>query len=303
MQLPSSTHLEALEQRIQRSLITLDTSGLGILGYGEITTVFRIETPEGTFACKRFPVFAQASTMEAHKALIHRYISGLGERGIRVLESELLSITLEDGRYALYVIQPILEGSLIGPEYFRSASVDEASDKFLEILNTLKGVVSDRLAPDGQLSNWVFLPEGLTYLDISTPFMRDEAGRELCDWDTLSSSVLSGLLRPLRSYYSSKIPETVGFYYSLRGQALDFLGNLRKENLDHLIESFLPITNETLALEEPIAFDDVKKYYNENADFYALLMNLFRANRVFHRVVLRKTYPNFIPPRIERNKF
>jgi hypothetical protein len=95
----------------------------------------------------------------------------------------------------------------------------------------------------------------------------------------------------------------VAFYYSLRGQTLDFLGNLRKEKLDHLIEPFVSIANGMLELEPAITFEDVKKYYNDNADFYALLMRLFRVNRAFHRYVLRRTYPNFIPPHIARNKF
>ena len=38
-------------------------------------------------------------------------------------------------------------------------------------------------------------------------------------------------------------------------------------------------------------------------DFYALLMRLQRINRFFYRNVMCKTYPNFIPPPIERNKF
>lgn len=303
MQLPPIQHLEALEARIQQSLRSWDTGELDILGFGEITTVFRIPTADGALACKRFPVFREAADAEAHIALIRRYVEALTAKGLRVVESDFASVPLEKGRLVLYLIQPMLDGSRIGPEYFRSLPPGEAISRFREILVRLKAVVSDRLAPDGQLSNWAFLDEGLTYLDVSTPFMRGEDGRELCDWETLSQSVLNGLLRPLRGYYFSKIPETVAFYYDLRGQALDFLGNLRKEGLDHFIEPFVPVANETLELDEPISFDDVKQYYNGNADFYAILMALFRANRAFHRLVLRRTYPNFIPPKIERNKF
>lgn len=303
MRLPAAENLKALEARIQHSLRTLDTTGLDILGYGEITTVFRLQTPEGALACKRFPVFRDPAAADAHVQLIRRYIDALTAKGVRVVESDFASVTLDNGRLVLYLLQPILNASRIGPEYFRSLEAEEAVARFGEILTLLKSVVSDRLAPDGQLSNWAFLDEGLTYLDVSTPFMRGEDGRELCDWETLSQSVLNGLLRPLRSYYFSKIPETVAFYYSLRGQALDFLGNLRKEALDHLIEPFLPVANRTLELDPPITFDDVKQYYNGNADFYAILMALFRANRFFHRRVLRRTYPNFIPPAIARNKF
>lgn len=303
MQTPLLSDLQSLEDKIQRSLRTLDVSELKILGYGEITTVCRIETSAGSFACKRFPVFRSRDVAEAHQSLIGRYVADLRAHGVRVLDSSFVYVPLEGGRVALYLVQDVLDHTRIGPEYFRSLDIPEASERYRQILAVLKGVVSGRLAPDGQLSNWVFLDEGLCYLDISTPFMRGPDGKELCAWETLSETVLSGLLRPLRSYYFSKIPETVAFYYSLRGQALDFLGNLRKERLDRLIEPFIPIANEVLELEQPITFDDVKRYYNDNADFYALLMTLFRANRAFHRHVLRRVYPNFIPPKIVRNKF
>lgn len=303
MQLPPRQNLEELEEQVQRSLRTLDMGDFDILGYGEVTTVFRLETTEGAFACKRFPVFREAHAAESHIALIREYIAALSSRGIRVLDSDFVSLQAPHGGLVLYLVQPILDPASLGTNYFRTLSIPEAAERYSAILRLLKDVVSERLAPDGQLSNWAFDLEGLTYLDVSTPFMRDEAGRERTDWMTLSESVISGLLRPLRSYYASKIPETVAFYYSLRGQALDFLGNLRKEKLDRLIESFLPLANETLELEQPISMQDVRNYYNQNADFYALLMKLFRANRGFHRHILRKTYPNFIPPHIERNKF
>jgi hypothetical protein len=303
MQSPSQTDIEALEAAVQRSLETLDLSALSILGYGEITTVFRLDTSVGAFACKRFPVFYEQAAAEAHRELVGRYVEELGATGLRVLESSFMAVPLPGGRIALYLVQPILDPSRIGPAFFRSLDVGSATERFGEILHALKGSVSERLAPDGQLSNWVFLDEGLAYLDISTPFIRGADGRELCDWEVLSSSVLGGLLRPLRPYYFSKIPETVAFYYSRRGQVLDFLGNLRKERLDHLIEAFLPVANEVLELSEPVTYEDVKRYYNGNADFYALLMIFFRANRLFHRWILRQTYPNFIPPKIARNKF
>jgi hypothetical protein len=303
MHAPAQADIETLESAVQRSLETLDVSGLKILGYGEITTVFRLDTAGGSFACKRFPVFTNQAAAEAHRALVGEYVAALRAAGLRVLDSSFQAVPLTGGRIVLYLTQPILDPSRIGPEYFRSLTVEAASERFVEILGMLKGSVSERLAPDGQLSNWVFEEEGLAYLDISTPFMRGADGRERCAWEVLSRTVLGGLLRPLRPYYFSKIPETVAFYYSLRGQALDFLGNLRKEKLDHLIEPFLPLANEVLELSEPVTYADVKRYYNSNADFYALLMALFRANRVFHRWVLRTTYPNFIPPKIERNKF
>lgn len=303
MNLPSTSAAQSLEDTIQQSLRTLDINGLTILGYGEITTVFRLETDTGTFACKRFPVFGSATDAQDHQTLIEEYIAALGKRGVRVLDSGFVPLTTGEGKTVLYLVQPIVDPKRIGPAHFDALPPDAAANGFREILRILKGSVSSTLAPDGQLSNWVFQQDGLAYMDISTPFMRSADGAERCNWGMLTESVLSGLLSPARSYFKKKAPETVASYYTLRGQAIDFLGNLRKENLGHLIEPFIPIANDEFELEEPITLDDVKKYYNDDADFYALLMRLLRVNRFFYRYVMRKTYPNFIPPKIERNKF
>ncbi len=303
MNLPSENAIQSLEDTIQHSLRSSDTRELTILGYGEITTVFRLDAQEGAFACKRFPVFRNAGDAETHQRLISEYIAALSERGVRVIESGFVTRPTADGQTVLYLVQPIIEPSRIGPAHFAALTQDEATEAFRLILQTLKGCVSDTLAPDGQLSNWVFLDDGLAYMDISTPFMRSADGKERCNWGLLTQSVLSGLLAPARGYFEKKAPETVASYYTLRGQAVDFLGNLRKEKLGHLIEPFIPVANEVLALDPPIVLEDVKRYYNEDADFYALLVRLLRINRFFYRHILRKTYPNFIAPHIERNKF
>ncbi len=295
--------MRSLEDRVQRSLRSLDTGDLTILGYGEITTVFRLDADEGAFACKRFPVFRTAQDAQDHRALVEKYVTALEGCGVRVLETGFVQLTTYSDATVLYLVQPMVDPDRIGPRYFASLSVEDARERFQDVLGAVKSAVSPTLAVDGQLSNWVFFEDGLTCLDISTPLMRSPNGDELCNWQLLSQSALGGLLRPARGYFNKKIPETAASYYTLRGQALDFLGNLRKEKLDHLVEPLLPVANEVFKLETPVSLDDVKKYYNEDADFYALAMRLMRVNRFFYRTILRTTYPNFIAPTIDRNKF
>ncbi|MCH7958966.1 MAG: hypothetical protein IID08_02475 [Candidatus Hydrogenedentes bacterium] len=303
MNAPTETDLRSLEERVQHALRTLDNNDLQVLGYGEVTTVFRLDTEHDSFACKRFPLFRNRSDAEAHQGLVHRYIAELAARGLNVLETGFVSLYDDDGRTVLYLIQPIVEAERIGPNYFRTLEPEIAQKKFEEILTTIESSVTPELAPDGQLSNWVFLDEGLFYVDVSTPFMRDAEGAEAVNWDVLYESVIGGILTPLRPYFRRQIPSILESYFSVRGQVLDFLGNLRKEKLDPLIPAFLSVANARLDLSPPLTLKDVQAYYNEDADVYALLMRLYRINRAFHRHVLRRPYPNFIPPKIDRNKF
>ena len=303
MNVPTEADLRSLEEQVQRALRTLDDRELQILGYGEVTTVFRLDTERDSFACKRFPLFRNRSDAEAHQELVHRYVAELAVRGIDVLETGFVSLYDDDGRTVLYLIQPIVDAERIGPNFFRTLESEMAQKKFEEILTAIEFSVTPELAPDGQLSNWVFLDQGLSYVDVSTPFMRDAEGAEAVNWDALYESVLGGILTPLRPYFRHKMPSVLDSYFSVRGQVLDFLGNLRKEKLDPLIPAFLSVANARLNLSPPLTLKDVQAYYNEDADVYALLMRLYRINRAFYRHVLRRPYPNFIPPKIDRNKF
>ena len=90
-------------------------------------------------------------------------------------------------------------------------------------------------------------------------------------------------------------------YHSLRGQALDFLGNLIKEGLGDIFPPLIPVANEVFELADPITEAEVRAHYKSDAQTYAWIQAARRADRWFHRKVLRKPYPYLLPPRIERS--
>jgi hypothetical protein len=203
----------------------------------------------------------------------------------------------------MYVVQRCVDPSWIGPSYFKSLSDEEALEQFDHMLGIFEKAVTSNCAPDGQLSNWVFEDDGVRLFDLSTPFLHDDDGSDPLNWDALLESHLSGLLRPLRPYYCRQAPVILSSYFSLREQVIDFLGNLRKEGLDRHLDAFIPHANERLRLSRPITLSDTQAHYNDDADTWALLWSLHRMNRWFYRKVLRRTYPNLIPPPTERHKF
>lgn len=301
--LPDQDALEALEVKVQQALKTLSMDALQVLGFGETTIVLRLDTPTGPLACKRFPPMRHKEGAQAHADLITSYIDVLAERGVNTIDSACMIIEAKDGSAILYLIQPLLDASRIGPKYFSSLDEEARRSAFHTLLTHLQESVRDEVAPDGQLSNWAFLDDGIYYLDVTTPFIRNEQGELITDLIFIYETSFGGLLRPIRPYFKWKIPIVVDSYFSLRGQLVDLLANLRKEQLDELIPPLMQQANEHLAFDPPINMDDVKRYYNENADTYELLMRLYRLNRWFHRTILRKTYPSFIPPKINRNKY
>lgn len=291
--------LERLENEVQRATVRGDIEGLQLIGYGEVTTVLRLDTADGSFACKRLPRFRDATLANAHSDVVNDYIERLAHLGVDTIATEVVSLEQSDGSVFLYCVQPIIDASTIGPNCMRTMTVDDATTAFGAILDRLQSSVTNEIAPDGQLSNWAFTDEGLVYLDVSTPFVRHEDGSLALNWDPF----LGVAPWPFRGYYRSKIPEVVSVYHDLRGQLIDLLANMRKEKIDHLLAAFIPFVNERIEFDRPITMDEVKKYYNENADTYALLLRVKQVDRWFHRSILRKPYPYILPPTIERNKF
>lgn len=295
----TNTELLSLEEEIHRALETGDESSLTILGYGEISVVFRIDVKSGSFACKRLPAFDCRRDARAYASLVNEYIVGLTNAGLDVAPTDVQRIERHDGKCILFCVQPVINADALGPRSFRTLSAQDAGEAFLRIADRLERSVSSTLAPDGQLSNWAFTNETLLYLDITTPLLRDESGQSRVDWTPL----LRNLPAPFRPYIRRRIPHITSFYHSLRGQLLDFLANLRKEKLDHLYPALIPMTAERFGFDPPITLDAIRKYYAANARDYVLLEQAKRADRWFHRHILRRTYPNLLAPVIERNPF
>ena len=168
--------------------------------------------------------------------------------------------------------------------------------------------MSARLAPDGQLSNWAFVDDAtgdygdaksgrLVYLDVTTPFWRDDQGRERFDFAHVLSALPVVVRAPVRRF---ALKRTLDTYFTLRGQALDFLGNLQKERLGHLTATLLPVINTMLHLDPPISAKTVARYYAWDARRYAGMQAAARLRCWYQLHVMHRPYP-FVPkPRVYR---
>jgi len=291
----TADELATLEASFQQALRTGDASGLTVLGYGEISTVVALSTRSGRWACKRLPPFDGPGRVDAYREQFGLYLGRLAEAGVQVVESRLQTTPAEGGRTAVFCIQPILDADHLGDRALARMEEPEAVRWFERILQRTLAVVDERTGFDAQISNWWFDGDEPVYLDVTTPLMRDEAGRDLLDVG-LFLAQLPWLLRGVvRVFLVRGILDT---YQNPRGVVVDLLANLVKEGLGHLVPPFLEVANPHL--DRAVMAEEVHRYYRGDARTWELLQRLRRLDRWWQRTVRRRTYPFLLPGPIER---
>ncbi len=296
MALVTRTEIEAFERRLDEAVRTGHAEDLDVIGYGEITIAVKLSTPHGQFACKRLVPFSSRQAAERYAALIASYVEQLGACGFDVVETETPILERSQG-HVLYCVQPLLAPGTLGPDFLRGKTAGEAAPYVQRIFEKIEASVSPSLAPDGQLSNWAFEGERLRYLDVGTPFLRDERGRQLVDF-TEQTRALPAPVRVIVDRFMLR--EILSAYHSTRGQAVDFLGNLIKEGLGDIFPPLISVANAVFDLTPGITEKEVRAHYKSDARTWELMQAARRADRWFYRKILRKPYPYLLPPRIER---
>jgi hypothetical protein len=297
MSFVSDSAIEAFEDELREAVAADDLDSLDVIGYGEITIAVKLRTPRGEFVCKRMaPLRSRAAAARAADS-IAKYIPALETAGIDVVETQTAFLETPDC-WVLYCIQPMLPAGSLGPDFLRNKSGAEAAPHVRRIFEGIRDSVSPKLAPDGQLSNWAFVGERLRYLDVGTPFLRDDEGNELFDFRQLTRALPPPARGIVQRFLLQGILDN---YHSLRGQALDFLGNLYKEGLGEMVPALIPLANEVFALSPEITEREIQKHYKSDADSYAFIQAARRLDRWVHQRVLRRPYPYLLPPRIERS--
>lgn len=287
--------LEALEAKVRHALRTADDRALTVLGYGEVTLVLRLDTAQGSFACKRLPVFPTRERFARYEQSLEEYLSRLAAAGVRVAPTQLWSTPLPGGRTVAYCVQEALPAERLCSRLLHTEGDVWVEDFFARFLDLVDGAVSPTLGLDAQASNWIDLDGELIYLDVTTPMMRDGRGRERLDVKLFFTSLPWILRDAVRLSMTKSIFDK---FYSTRGIVLDFLGNLHKERLEKLIPALLEQAGPRV--ETPLTEDEVAKYYKDDAQMWELIQRLRKADRFWHRSIKRRPYPFLLPPDVDR---
>ena len=287
-----------------------------VLGYGEISTAFSIETDAFSgLALKRMSIFETTDEFFTYLSAYNEYHLLLEEKiGIHLPVHGYAAFLNENGRPIFYIIQEKVDAQTIGHNALTHLSDSNAQIAFAHVLQEMYKVWSFNqqqdqfeVALDGQISNWVITdvsPKNTTllYIDTSTPIYRRDGAYQF-DPELLlraAPSFIRWLLRPLF------LDDIVTRYYDERKIVIDLLGNLYKEKLAHLVPSFITLTNDFFADEmhsfniEPIQIREVEAYYKEDKFIWSLYSSLRRFDRFTQTKLLRRQYPYILPGKVDR---
>lgn len=292
----SQRDLEALDRRVEEALAAGEPGDLEVLGWGEVSSVVAFDTPRGKYACKRLPLFPDRERFAAYKDCFGMYLDRLEGAGIRVVETELREVGKDDGRVVGYCIQPVVDQDGLVHRILARCDEPEALKWFDAICDRILAFVTDTFGLDAQFSNWAVTGGTLSYLDVTTPLVRDAGGKPVLDVDLFLAAIPRALRWPVKRFM---LMEIVAKYCRPRDVIVDLLANLVKERLERWIPVFVNRAN--TRVEPAITEKEVRKYYRSDARAWALLLALRRVDRFFYMKILRKPYPFLLPGKIERN--
>lgn len=293
-----------------------------ILGYGEISTVFEIQTPElQGLACKRLPLFRSHAEVARYRQAYEEYNRLLSESiGLRIPRHGHAVFLDDRGHPVFYIIQERLPSASVASRAIHLLGTEDVLLLVRQVLGELLKVSEFnsrqthlQVAIDGQISNWSIdgldarnprMPAGasLLYLDTSTPLFRVE-GVEQLDPELFLRSAPSFLVWLLRLLY---LKDVVNRYYDLRLVTLDLIANFLKEQRPELVPRLVELANVFFARQasqfglRPITEQEVHAYYREDARIWSLYLAMRKIDRFLRTRLLGRPYPYILPEKIQR---
>lgn len=276
-----------------------------LLGYGEISAIFRIGDDNET-AYKRMPLFKDRKTAEDYEVMYHEYCGLVKAAGILLPETETVIAEVPGRPIVLYIAQTLFPLEQFAHKLIHTLSTEESRNLIGRIMAEIKKIRifnhdqahGLEIALDAQLSNWVASPEGPIYfVDTSTPFIRENGVHRL-DPDLILQAA-PGLVRGI--FKLLFVDEVMNRYYEIEKNLTDLAANLFKEQKPELVPVFLEEINKALPEgTTPLTLKSVEKYYRGDKLIWTLFLGIRRLDRWVKTGLLGRRYEFILPGRIKR---
>ena len=305
---PALQKLAAFEQALNPQIPEGGALGAKIIGYGEMSTVFRFaDKTLSQYAFKRMAIFHSNEEVNNYRALYLQYHAELKKRGVETPDFGCEIVTAANGRPVIYILQALLDVTSIANKRLHSGSLQENLRLYEQILAAIERVFAGNTANktgiqlgfDGQISNWAFTRR-LVYIDTSTPLTRTN-GAEQLDAELFLRICPSYLVWIIKLFF---LKDVMARYYDLRLVLIDTIANLYKEKRENWVAAFIGHANRFLAEKHPhirpITKKEVASYYKEDKLIWRLFLFFRKVERWVRTKVLRQGYEIILPEKIDR---
>ncbi len=151
--------------------------------------------------------------------------------------------------------------------------------------------MSDRVGFDGQAANWFWHDGTATMLDVTSPYLLNQAGDDL-EYD--SSVFLAEYPLVARGYLRKELLTIVHRYTTTSGVISDMVANLMKEGLDRWVQPTIDTTRERLGVT--IDLDECRAMFDTDRKLFPLALRAKRVQRRWMQLTGRR-YESLIPER------
>ena len=239
MPVSAALDLERLDTAVEAAIATGGPGALKVLGFGELTLVLAWPPEAPAVAVKRLPPFDDPGRLERYDRVLRAYLGALEERGVRVLPTDLRAVTATAGAIHAYLVQPLVRRADVLSVALAHVGGDEGARLFEEVADTVCTAVDARGGRDAEAGNWVRGAQGLACVDVSTPMLRGDDGREQLDVELFLAAYPWALRPPLRRVAGDLLAQ----YHDPRTVLVDVASNLVKEQLGDWVDVLLVAAN------------------------------------------------------------
>lgn len=281
--------IAAADRAVEQALRVGSARGLPVIGHGEISTVLAWPPSRPRTVVKRLPTFASIEGLQAYRRLLDDYVSALAGRGVEAVETQVWATEGPSPR--AFLLQPLQRPELLVSNVLSGLDTGpEGARALAGVVDLVLAAVDASVGLDAQVSNWAVSEGGaLRYLDVSTPFLRDAAGRDRLDLTWLTS-VYAAAARPL--IRRAVAPGVMAAYHDPRRVLVDLGANLHREGLQRHVPAL--IAHASLR-GVPLTEREIRGFYLANTRTWRALRGMRRADVLWQRHVRRRPYSFLLP--------
>lgn len=281
--------------RIDACIADGGAGDLNVVGFGEITLAVAWPPTDPRIVIKRLPPFRSGAELATYRRVLDDWTDTMERRGVHVVDTALHVVDHPRWGTLGYLVQPFLRPGDMAVDRCKGGTRAEAERILTKVVEAVGRGVDEHASLDPQLPNWQVREGGeLALLDVSTPFIRDAAGK-----DRLSTNLFvrgyPAVLRPALARLV--LPGVIDAYHTPRTAVRDLAGNLIRVGLEQYLDFTLAEARRVLGIE--LAADEVRAFFDKDARMWGVLQSLRHADRRWQQKVRRRPYPALLPPQYD----